>query len=85
MADRVCGRRRPATWRLVPIDGAMARIDADGVPAAGGTIVPGGRMFDAVVIKDGVAYNFNMDGNVDRAGFEAVLSSIRLTPATVKP
>lgn len=72
-------------WRTVQIDGAIARIDADGVLAARETIAPGGRMFDAVVIKDGVAYNFNMDGNVDRATFEAVLSTIRLAPATVKP
>ena len=76
------GGADPATWPTIQVGGATGRLDADGVPAAGGTIMPGGRMFDVVAIKDGVASNFNMDGNVDRATFDAVLSSIRLTPST---
>ncbi len=68
----------PTSWPVISIAGADGRLDADGAPAAGGTIAPGGVMFDAVVIKDGVAYNFNMDGRVDRASFDAVLSTVRL-------
>ena len=61
----------PKKWPRVRIDGQIGSIDADGVPALGGTIVPGGRMYDAVVVSRNVAFNFNMDGNVDRATFDA--------------
>lgn len=65
-------------WPVIRIDGLAGRLDADGVTAAGGTVAPGGVMFDAVVVKDGFAYNFNMDGHLDRATFDAVVSTIRL-------
>ena len=68
----------PAGWPTVAIGTATARIDYDGGPAAGGTVMPGGRMFDAVVVGGGQAYNFNMDGNVDRATFEAFLATVAL-------
>ena len=63
--------------------GETGYITADGVAAAGGTIAPGGRMFDAVVVSGDRAYNFNMDGNVDRPTFEAFLATITLDPASV--
>jgi len=68
----------PSTWPTITIDGIVGRIDADGVPAAGGTISPGGRMFDAVAVDGPYAFNFNMDGNVDRATFEAFLATVTL-------
>ena len=77
----------PASWPTVRIADQTGRIDYDGGPAAGGTIAPGGRMFDAVVVSGNVAFNFNMDGIVDRATFEAFLASIQLpsVPDVDKP
>jgi hypothetical protein len=72
-----------ATWSTVPIGGDTGYITADGVAAAGGTISPGGLMYDAVVISGDRAYNFNMDGKVDRATFDAFLATIALDPASV--
>jgi hypothetical protein len=72
-----------AAWSTVPIGGEAGYITADGVAAAGGTISPGGLMFDAVVISGDRAYNFNMDGKVDRATFDAFLATIALDPASV--
>jgi hypothetical protein len=66
----------PAMWRRVTIDGFEGRIPFDGVGAAGSSL--GGLAFDAVVVAGGVAYNFNMDGLVDRATFGAVLATVRL-------
>jgi hypothetical protein len=62
------------------IGGQPGKIDYDGGPANGGTITPGGVMFDAVVIAGGRAYNFNMDGKVDRATFEAFLATVAFDP-----
>ena len=45
-------------------------------------MVPGGRLYDAVVISQGRAYAFTMDGNLDRGVFDAFLASIQLTPPT---
>jgi hypothetical protein len=67
-----------ASWPTVTIDGLPGRIDYDGGPASGGTIVPGGRMFDAVVVSGTFAFNFNMDGNVDRATFDTFLAAVKL-------
>ena len=72
-----------ASWPTIPIGDATGYITANGVAAAGGTIAPGGRMFDAVVVSGDRAYNFNMDGNVDRPTFEAFLATITLDPASV--
>lgn len=72
-----------ATWKPISIDGKPGYLTADGVAAAGGTIAPGGRMFDAVVIDGDRAYNFNMDGHVDRAVFDQFIASVKLDPAGV--
>jgi hypothetical protein len=72
-----------ATWAPITIDGRAGFLTADGVAAAGGTIAPGGRMFDAVVIDGDRAYDFNMDGNVDRATFDAFIATIKLDPSAV--
>jgi hypothetical protein len=68
----------PATWPKVSIDGLDGLIDIDGGPADGGMVPNGGRMFDAVVISGRLAYNFNMDGNVDRGTFLELLASVKL-------
>ena len=68
----------PSSWPKVPIGSVIGRIDYDGGPAAGGGMIPGGRMFDAVVVVGSVAFNFNMDGNVDRETFERFLAGVTL-------
>lgn len=70
-------------WRTVTIGGQPGRIDYDGGPANGGTVAPGGVMFDAVVVDAGRAYNFNMDGKIDQATFEAFLATVTLDPGSV--
>jgi hypothetical protein len=41
-------------------------------------------MFDSVVIDNDRAYNFNMDGKLDRAVFDMFLASITLDPTSVR-
>jgi hypothetical protein len=72
-----------ASWPTLTIGGQTGYLTADGVPAAGGTVAPGGRFFDAVVVSRGRAYNINMDGNVDRATFDAFVATIVLDPGSV--
>ena len=72
----------PSSWPPLTIGGQAGKIDYDGVPAAGGTIAPGGLMYDAVVVVGNRAYNFNMDGNVDRATFDAFLATVVFDPAS---
>ena len=72
-----------ATWKPISIDGKPGYLTADGVAALPGTIAPGGVFFDAVVVDGDRAYNFNMDGKVDRATFDAFLATIALDPASV--
>ena len=67
------------TWPAVTVGDATGRIDMDGI-AATDTIVDGGRAFDAIVVKGGRAYAITLDGFVDRATFEALLTSMTLTP-----
>jgi hypothetical protein len=70
------------SWPTVTIFGQQGKIDYDGGPAGGGTIAPGGVMFDSVVVVGNRAYNFNMDGRVDRATFEAFLENVTLDLAS---
>jgi hypothetical protein len=72
----LAGSGDPATWRRVMIDGVEGRMAFDGVAAAGGAL--GGVTFDVVVVSEPFAYNFNMDGLVDRTTFEAVLATVKL-------
>jgi hypothetical protein len=72
-----------AGWKEIPIDGETGYLTADGVAAASGTISPGGLMYDAVVISGDRAYNFNMDGKVDRAMFDAFVGTVVLDAASV--
>jgi hypothetical protein len=77
------GNPDPSKVPTIDIGGHQGHIDADGVTAFAGTIAPGGVMYDVVVVVDGRGYNFNMDGLVDRASFEAMLASVTFDPASV--
>ena len=72
-----------SSWTSIPIGRETGYVSNNGLEA-GGTIAPGiARAFDAVVISGDRAYNFNMDGKVDRATFDAFLATIALDPASV--
>lgn len=71
-----------SSWATVAIGGQAGKITFDGVPAAGGTVAPGGVMFDSVVVVGGRGYNFNMDGIVDRPTFEAFLATVVFDPGS---
>jgi hypothetical protein len=73
----------PASWERIRIAGWDGYLDLAGVPAAGGTIVPGGRIFDAVTVVGTTAYAFTLDGNVDRAMFDAFADTITVAMADV--
>lgn len=72
-----------SSWPAVEIGGNVGYIDYEGViwpywP----TVAPGGVMYDVVVVVDGRAYNFNMDGYVDRALFGAFLATVQFDAAS---
>lgn len=71
-----------SSWQPVTVGGQAGKITYDGGPAAGGTISPGGVMYDAVVVSRGRAYNFNMDGKVDRPTFEGFLATVTFDPSS---
>jgi hypothetical protein len=69
-------------WTSIPIGTETGYVANNGLAAAG-TISPGiARAFAAVVISGDRAYNFLMDGKVDRATFDAFLATIRLDPTS---
>ena len=72
----------PANWLKVPIGTVAGLIDADGCVAPGPPYGKGGRLFDAVVIVDGRAYNFAMDGELSHADFAALLATVTFDPAS---
>lgn len=77
-----CTGERPAP-EAATIDGQQGVIDQNGCSTDGfGGIVPGGRLFDAFVVKGDRGYQFTLDGNVDHAYFLAVLGTIKLNPAS---
>ena len=70
-------------WTSITIGGETGYVANNGLDAAG-RIAPGiARAFAAVVISGDRAYNFLMDGKVDRATFDAFLATITLDPASV--
>jgi hypothetical protein len=71
-----------STWPSVAIGTATGLIDADGCVAPGPPFGKGGRLFDAVVIVDGRAYNFAMDGELSHADFAALLATVTFDPAS---
>jgi hypothetical protein len=77
------GNSSRSGWLEIQIGGQTGYLTANGVAAGGGTIAPGGVMFDSVVIDNDRAYNFNMDGKLDRATFDAIVATIALDPSSV--
>ncbi|MFL5718124.1 MAG: hypothetical protein ACJ77V_11155 [Chloroflexota bacterium] len=73
----------PTSWEPVKIAGSDGYIDLDGVDAWPGTIAPGGKVFDAVIVNGTTAWAFTLDGDVDRATFDAFLDKISLFPASL--
>jgi hypothetical protein len=71
----------PSNWHPVSIGTVDGLIDADGCDAPGAPLGKGGQLFDAVVVFDGRAYDFTMDGQVSHADFVAVLATVTLNPA----
>ena len=72
-----------APGTLDPTTDAAAYIDLDGVAAWPGTIAPGGKIFDAVVVSGSTAWAFTLDGDVDRPMFDAFLNKVNLLPASL--
>ena len=70
-----------AQWPHVTIGTGTGLVDANGCVAPGPPFGKGGRLFDAVVIVGGRAYNFAMGGELTYADFVAVLSTVTLGPA----
>ena len=71
-----------AEWPRVTIGTATGLVDANCCVAPGPPFGKGGRLFDAVVIVGGRAYNFAMEGELTYADFVAFLSTVTLNPAT---
>lgn len=72
----------PGTWEPVQMGGQPGYVDTDGIPALGGTIVPGGTLYDAVTVVGGRGYAFTLDGRVDRPLFDALLARVTFDPAS---
>jgi hypothetical protein len=72
----------PSSWPSVPIGASTGLITANGCEVPDPPLGKGGRIFDAVVIVDGRAYDFTMEGELDPADFAAVLAAVTLDPAS---
>ena len=72
-----------ASWPRVTIDGQLGYLDVEACPAAAdaGFSSPDLR-FDAIVFSGNRWYEIELDGVVDRAYFEAILSTIHFDPAS---
>jgi hypothetical protein len=73
---------QPSSWPNVPIGSAMGWITANGCEVPDPPLAKGGRIFDAVAVVGGRAYNFTMDGELTPADFGAVLAAVTLDPAS---
>jgi hypothetical protein len=71
-----------AQWLNVRIGAVTGLIDADGCEAPDPPLGKGGPIYDAVVIVDGRAYEFTMDGELSHSDFVAVLATVALDPAS---
>jgi hypothetical protein len=72
-----------ASWPRVTVDGQLGYLDVEACPAAAdaGFSTPDLR-FDVIVFSGDRWYEITLDGVVDRAYFEAILSTIRFAPAS---
>jgi hypothetical protein len=71
-----------SNWLPVPIGLASGLIDSNGCEAPDPPIGKGGPLFDAVVIVQGRAYAFTMDGELSQSDFVSFLAGITLDPAS---
>lgn len=69
-----CGEREQ-----IPLADTQATIGLNGCRGLGRL---GGRVYDLVLVKDGRAYNFTMEGAIDRAFLLAILATVKLDPAS---
>ena len=77
-----CGTAPSASPR-VTIDGHSGYLVTVGCPLpADSTFSTPDIRFRAIVIADGRVYDIELDGNVDRAYFDALVATIRLDPAS---
>jgi hypothetical protein len=77
-----CGTAPSASPR-VTIDGHSGYLVAVGCPMpADSTFSTPDIQFQAIVIADGRVYDIELDGNVDRSYFDALVATIRLDPAS---
>ena len=67
-------------WQPIQIGGVTGYLDSDGEPSPPNGIATGGIVFDAVVVADNRGYEFTLDGKVDRASFDRMVSKLDLAP-----
>ena len=70
------------TWPKIAVGDQTGFITWDAAAPGGSTIVRGGHGFDVVVFVDGRAYDFSLDGNVDRDYLAAMLATVVFDPAS---
>ena len=71
-----------ATWPRLQLDGASAYLDVIDCPTSRDDQIAARDMsFEALAFAGGRVYQFRLNGDVDRADFEALLGSVRFDPA----
>jgi hypothetical protein len=71
-----------STWPRLRVDGASAYLDIVGCATdAGKQVAARDVSYQAVAFAGGRIYQFTLNGDVDRAYFEAILAGVRLDPS----
>ena len=68
----------PGAWEKVTVDGVTGYRDADGGTPPFTGVAADGVLFAAEVVTADHAYEFAMDGHVDRPMFDAFLATVKL-------
>ena len=68
----------PGAWEKVTVDGVTGYRDADGGRPPSTGVAADGVIFSAEVVTGRYAYQFVMDGHIDRAMFDAFLATVKL-------
>lgn len=72
-----------ASWPRLTVDGQLGYLDVEACPvAADRKISSPDLLYDVIVFSGDRWYEIALDGVVDRAYFEAILSAIRFDPAS---
>ena len=72
----------PSTWPRLRVDGASAYLEVVGCPTDEGRKVAARDVsYQAIAFAGGRIYQFTLNGDVDRAYFEAILAGVRLDPS----